>query len=388
MPAVKLTARLIEATEPQAKPLELWDTEQRGLLLKVTPAGNRIFMIFYRASDGTKRKPRIGAYGQITLAQAREAARQMLGEVARQRDPSAERQADRRAPDVRALCDRYLRDVAAQHSKPSYLKQQRRMVETRIKPALGTAKVAAVTRSDILALHNRLKDTPYEANRVLALASVLFKHAELWGLRPEGSNPCRLIKRFRETRRERLLTDGEVARIFVALDDSAEDPSVKLAVRLLFATACRASEILGLRWEYIDREAGELVWPDSKTGALRKPLTGEIAALLSEADRIVGNPFVCVGIKDRAAALPMSTLEKAWRRILERGGVTPCGLHAIRHRAATEIANSGLPLQVGMRLMGHRTVTTYSRYLHTEREQVRQAAEMVAQGRRRARAKD
>jgi integrase len=383
MAAVKLTNRLIEAVVPQAKPLELWDTEQRGLLVKVTPAGNRIFMVFYRAPDGTKRKPRIGAYGQITLAQAREAARQMLGEVTRQRDPSAERQANRRAPDVSALCDRYLEDVAAQHSKPSYLKQQRRMIDTRLKPALGSVKVAAVTRSDILALHNRLKDTPYEANRVLALASVIFNHAELWGLRPEGSNPCRLIKRFRETRRERLLTDGEVARIFAALDDNGEEPSVKLAVRLLFATACRASEILGLRWEYIDREAAEIVWPDSKTGAFRKPLTDEIAALLSEAERIVGNPLVCVGIKDRAAGLPMSTLEKAWRRILERGGVALCGLHAIRHRAATEIANSGIPLQVGMKLTGHRTAATYSRYLHTEREQVKEAAEMVARSRRR-----
>src|SRR6516225_9631163 len=100
MPAVKLTNRLIEATAPQEKPVELWDTEQRGLLVKITPAGKRVFMVFYRTADGTKRKPRIGAYGQITLAQAREAARQMLGEVARQRDPSAERQADRRAPDV------------------------------------------------------------------------------------------------------------------------------------------------------------------------------------------------------------------------------------------------------------------------------------------------
>jgi integrase len=284
MPAVKLTNRLIEATVPQAKPIELWDTEQRGLLVKVTPAGARVFMLFYRARDGTKRKPRIGAYGQITLAQAREAARQMLGEVTRQRDPSAERQAKRRAPDVRALCDRYLRDVAAHHSKPSYLKQQRRMVETRIKPALGTEKIAAVTRSDILALHNRLKATPYEANRVLALASVLFKHAELWGLRPESSNPCRLIKRFRETRRERLLTDGEVARVFAVLDAGAEEPSITLAIQLLFATACRAGEILGLRWEYINREAGELVWPDSKTGALRKPLTDEITAHLALAN--------------------------------------------------------------------------------------------------------
>src|SRR6516165_9073846 len=262
MPAVKLTSALIEAQPLGAKPIELWDTAQKGLLLKVTPAGSKIFMVFYRAADGTKRKPRLGTFGQITLAQAREAARHVLGEVLRGKEPSLDRRQERAAPDVAALCDRYLRDIAAQHSKPSYLRQQKRMVEARIKPALGSAKVAAVTRADILALHNRLKETAYEANRVLALLSVLFKHAELWGLRPEGSNPCRLIKRFRETRRERLLTDGEVARIFVALDDSAEEPSVKLAVRLLFATACRASEILGLRWEYIDREAGELVWPD------------------------------------------------------------------------------------------------------------------------------
>jgi integrase len=388
MPAVKLTNRLIEAAVPQAKPFELWDTEQRGLLLKITPAGNRVFMVFYRAPDGTKRKPRIGAYGQVTLAQARAAALQILGEVALRKDPSRDRQQERQAPNVGQLAERYLRDVALQHSKPSYLRQQRRMVETRIKPPLGTIKVAAVTRSDILALHNRLRETPYEANRVLALVSVLFNQAELWGLRPEGSNPCRLIKRFREQRRERLLSDEEVARIFAALEHPSEHPSVKLAILLLFATACRASEILGLRWEYIDQEAGELVWHDSKTGALRKPLTGEIAALLSEAERIVGNPFVCVGIKDRAAALPMSTLEKAWRRILARAGAAPCGLHAIRHRAATEIANSGLPIQVGMRLTGHRTAGTYLRYLHTEREQVRQAAEMVAQGRRRARSKD
>jgi integrase len=385
MPAVKLTKRLIETTAPQAKPIELWDTQQRGLLCKITPAGNRVFMAFYRAPDGTKRKPRLGAFGQITLAQAREAARQILGEVALKKDPSLERLQERRAPDVSALCDRYLRDVAAHHSKPSYLKQQRRMIETRIKPAIGSAKVAAVARADIVALHNRLSGTPYEANRVLALASVLFSHAELWGLRPEASNPCRLIKRFREMRRERLLSDEEQTRIFAELDASeqsgSEERSVTLAVRLLFATACRASEILGLQWEFIDRAAGELVWPDSKTGTLTKPITGEIAALLSGAARIVGNPFVCPAIKNRAAGLPMSTLEKAWRRILERAGVAPSGLHAIRHRAATEIANSGLPIQVGMRLTGHKTAATYLRYLHADREQTLAAAELVSKRR-------
>jgi integrase len=225
------------------------------------------------------------------------------------------------------------------------------------------------------------------ANRVIALASVIFNHAELWGVRPEGSNPCLRVKRFREGRRERLLTDGEVAAIFDAVDaserDGWEDHSTILAIRLLFATACRASEIRELQWDFIDAAAGEIAWPDSKTGKMRKPLTEEIRQLLADAraDRVVGSLFVCPAILNRAAPLPMATLEKAWRRILDRAGVARCGLHAIRHRAATDIANSGAPIQVGMRLTGHKTATTYLRYLHAERDQTLAAAEAVSKGR-------
>jgi len=116
---------------------------------------------------------------------------------------------------------------------------------------------------------------------------------------------------------------------------------------------------------------------------MRKPLTEEIAQLLeaAKAARVVGNPFVCTAILDRAAPLPMATLEKVWRRILDRAGVSRCGLHAIRHRAATDIANSGVPIQVGMRLTGHKTASTYLRYLHAEREQTLAAAELVSKGR-------
>jgi len=225
MPSVRLTNKLIEnhPLPEGSRTVELWDTEQKGLLCKLTPAGGRIFMVAYRSADGTKRKPRLGAFGQITLPQAREAARHMLGAVAQQRDPSAERRQARQAPDLAALCDRYLREIAEPHAKPSYLKQLRRMVETRIKPALGSTKVAAVTRSDVIALHNRLSATPYEANRVLALASVILNHAELWGMRPEGANPCLRVKRFREGRRERLLSDGEVAAIYGALAGGEEN---------------------------------------------------------------------------------------------------------------------------------------------------------------------
>ena len=58
------------------------------------------------------------------------------------------------------------------------------------------------------------------------------------------------------------------------------------------------------------------------------------------------------------------------------------GTHGIRHCATTEIANSGVPLKVGMQLTAHKTVTQFMRYVHTEDELVRAAAETVAARRR------
>jgi integrase len=75
------------------------------------------------------------------------------------------------------------------------------------------------------------------------------------------------------------------------------------------------------------------------------------------------------------------TLEKAWWTILKAAGVSHCRLHAIRHRAATDIANCGVPVHVGMALTGHKTAAVYSRYLHEERERTRAAAETVLEGR-------
>jgi len=72
------------------------------------------------------------------------------------------------------------------------------------------------------------------------------------------------------------------------------------------------------------------------------------------------------------------TYSRGWKRILERAEVPHVGTHGIRHRATTEIANSGVPVKVGMQLTAHKTVTQFMRYVHTEDDPVRAAAETVA----------
>src|SRR3546814_3044383 len=67
-----------------------------------------------------------------------------------------------------------------------------------------------------------------------------------------------------------------------------------------------------------------------------------------------------------------------WTRVLKAAGVPHGGRHGIRHRATTDIANSGVPTKVGMKLTGHKTVAMFMHYVHTEEKRVRDAAEMVA----------
>ena len=64
--------------------------------------------------------------------------------------------------------------------------------------------------------------------------------------------------------------------------------------------------------------------------------------------------------------------------MLKAAGVPHVGTHGIRHRSTTDIANSGVPTKVGMKLTGHKTVAMFMHYVHTEDKPVRDAAEWPA----------
>ena len=155
--------------------------------------------------------------------------------------------------------------------QPNTAKYHGRSINLFIIPKLGLRKVTDIQRSDIAALHHDMRKTPYQANRTLGVLSKMFNMAEVWGLRPDGSNPCLHVKRFREEKRERFLSAEEFQRLGKVLDDILEDGSetrsAVAVIRLLMLTGCRLSEIQKLRWEHVDLQAGELNLPDTKTGA-------------------------------------------------------------------------------------------------------------------------
>ena len=206
----------------------------------------------------------------------------------------------------------------------------------------------------------------------------MFNLAEMWGLRPDGSNPCLHVKRFKEEKRERYLSAEEFQRLGKVLDeileDGSETRSAVAAIRLLMLTGCRLSEIQKLRWEYADLDAGELRLPDTKTGGRAVPLAPSAVRLLESLPRGEDNPWVIAG-KKRDSYL--TDLQHPWRRIRERAELPDVRIHDLRHSFASRALALGEGLPMIGKLLGHTQVQTTARYAHLARDTVKASAARI-----------
>lgn len=372
----KLTKRSVEALTVAEKDYPVWDSELPGFGVRVYPSGRKTYIVQYRVGRRTRRTT-IGRHGVLTAEEARKEARRLLGTVACGEDPSAEKQAKRRAPTVAGLCDRFLDEYVELHCKPTTARDYRSIIRRFIRPRLGPLLIADVTRADVVAFHHALRDTPYQANRAASMLSKLFNMAEDWGLRSAGSNPARRIKKFREEEKKRYLSDDEQVRLgnvlASVLEDGTETIYTVSAILLLIYTGCRLNEILTLRWEYVT--AYHLELPDSKTGRRRIPLPSEAYDILEELPRRARNPYVILGESDDG---PLVNLQKPWRRIRRLAGIEDVRLHDLRHTYASVAMKNGIDPFTLKEIMGHKNLQTTLRYAHLEDEAVRRAAGSVA----------
>ena len=213
------------------------------------------------------------------------------------------------------LAQRFDKEHIAARLKPGTAREYRRNLRRFILPAIGRLKVADVTKADIARLHHELRRIPYQANRNLEVVSKMFNLAELWGLRPDGSNPRRHIKKYPEEKRERYLSPAELAALgealFRAEQEGVEDLYATAAIRLLIFTGCRLNEIMTLKWSYLHFAAGAGGSPDTKTGARIVHLGAPAVDVLSRIERLPDNPWVICGQKPGAREPTCSRLGDA-----------------------------------------------------------------------------
>ena len=384
----KLTKKLIDAAEPRATRYVIWDAEILGFGLSVSPSGNKSFILKYRSLDGAQRKPTVGRFGNLTLQQAREIARDMLGEVRAGRDPSLARKQARNAPTVGELCDRFDAEHASL-KKPNTRAQYETVIRKYIKPKLGDKKVRAVVTADVARLIVNIgREKPVAANRVRATLSKMFSLAERWGLRERNTNPVTDVEKFPEKKRHRDLSSEELKRLGAALIEAINDvetPCAIAAIRLLLFTGARRNEVLCLRWSEVDLEKGLLRLGDSKTGSKAVYLNSAALEVVAGIERVVGNPFVFQSRHHPRTHLTEWELRKVWEHVRDQadlgeqedGTVRAMRLHDLRHSFASTAAGEGLSLHQIGHLLGHKQTSTTARYADLVRGPNFEAAEQI-----------
>ena len=368
----RITKRSVDAVKVGGADIVYWDGELTGFGLRVRRSGRKSYVVQTRIA-GKLCWFTIGPHGPLNPNQARARALEILACAKKgidPRDADARREAE---PSMADLGRRFLEEYVPVHCKPSTREEYRRSVRLFVDPVIGELRVPEVQRKDIAALHHGLRDKPYQANRTLGVLSKMFNLAEVWGWRPDGSNPCRHVKRYKEHKRERFLSPEETERLGQVLREAEEEmPSAVAAFRLLLLTGCRMSEIRDLRWEYVKNDCIEL--PDAKTGGRVVPLGPEARAVLSAIPRDEDNPWVIAG---RLPGSHLTDLQRPWRRIRKQAGLEDVRIHDLRHSFASRALALGESLTMIGKLLGHTQVQTTARYAHLARDSIQTAAARI-----------
>ena len=369
----KLTKRFVESIIPDThKMIKHWDTELKGFGLIVLPSGRRTYCVQYRNVNRVKKMFKIGTHGQVTTEEARSLAKKYLGGVIHGHDPAEKKKDNCTLPTINELARDYILHHGEKKKQKS-LKEDRKLLKNIILPAFGKKNVANVSRRDIEILHSEHKQTPYQANRTLALLSKMFTLANGWEWRE--NNPVKGIERYPEEKRDRWLTAEELKILWKVLDEYPNQLTACI-FKLLILTGARKGEVLNATWDQFDLKKGVWTKPSHLTKQKKKehlPLSTQALEILETMKAQSISPFLFPG---KVEGQPVQEIKRVWETIRKKSGFANLRIHDLRHTHASHLVSSGLSLSIVGKLLGHTQASTTQRYAHLADEPLRQATEL------------
>ncbi len=300
-----ITKRAVDAIKAGTSDLFLWDDDLSGFGVKVTPAGAKVYLLQYRVGGrgNPTRRYTIGKHGALTPDQARTRAKQLAAMVEGGIDPrqaedeakaakvEAQRLADERARLEGELTfsrlapkfiDWYEND---RERRPSSVALARLVIDRYLSPALANKPLPHITRADLQPILDAIPSHKRGMRRaVFAYASTLFS----WAMKERGVvevNPLRaMAKPDAPKARQRVLADDELADLWRATDTLAKP--FNAFFRLLVLTAQRRSEVAGMTWAELDRDAQIWVIPAARAKNKSVQLVPLTDAVIAELDQL------------------------------------------------------------------------------------------------------
>jgi integrase len=347
----RINKRLVDSLRAEdGKKVLVYDETLTGFGLVVYPSGRRSFFLEYGPKRGRKRMT-LGAYGPLSVDQARAMALDKLSSAAHGDDPLDQRRARQQAIRFGDFTEEYLEAVRKRKKQPRHDEQYLAIANEKWEHR----PLADITPRDVqrlmLEVSGRGQTT---ANRWLASVRACLEEALRQGLIKH--NPAGRIQQFRESPpRDRVLNDEELTRVMDHIE-ALKDPFVRLAFLMLIYTGARKSEVLGARWVDLDLEAGLWRLPSPKSGDPQvMPLDEHTVALLKGAVR--QGPWLVPG---RKAGTHRQDLKRPWQVIRESTGLEDVTIHDVRRTFGLRVSRQA-GLHVASKLLRHSDIRVTER---------------------------
>ncbi|HYD95260.1 MAG TPA: tyrosine-type recombinase/integrase [Noviherbaspirillum sp.] len=380
---------------PAGKRTYYRDPETRGLVLQVTASGHKTFQ-FYRKVGGKPERITLGPFDP-DMPESQEFSRERtLLERVRHQYPLNVRKARALADAVRTalhdgttvddirradgailtlgtLFPRFLderRNKRGDHLAAKTRREYQALFDTHLK-RLQPRPLADVTAKMAKDLHAAIgKEHRYAANRAIAVLSSLYNFAIDGGLY-RGQNPAAGVKLFPEPHRKRFIQPDEMPAFFQAL--AAEPSNFRDVFLLALLTGARRADVLAMQWAHVHLARGIWEIPRTKNGEpLAVILTKEAVGILQRRRPADAAVYVFPG---SGKSGHLTEPKGAWRRVLQRAGITDLRFHDLRHTVGSALAATGANMATSMQALGHKTAAASLIYQQMDLDPIRRAME-------------
>jgi len=368
---VRFNQRNIERLRaPETGRRVVHDTEQQGLVLRVTPGGCKTFCV-QRWMNGRTERVKLGRWPDLTVTAARRQARAMIGRIADGANPADDKRQARDEWTIGELWEHFHEHHLKSRCKAKTAHDYKLWYEKHLK-RWASRSISSIRRADVQRLHGQIgKTAPTMANRVIAVISSMYSHARRFGY--EGVNPARDIEAFRERSRDRYLTADEFPRFWKALEADPSD-NFRDFIKMLLFTGARRGNVQAMRWDNLDIKAGVWRIPDTKAGEAQTIYLPDVARdILKRRKTNTQNEYVFPGRHRGHLKEPMNQ----WRELLKRAGITDLNMHDLRRSLGSWMAAGGSSLQIIGRQLGHKRQETTAIYSRLDLTPIQQSVDVA-----------
>lgn len=337
------------------------DTKLPGLQLAVYPTGAKVYY-YVRRVDGRPTRIKLGTTADLSVDQARTAAKVHAGKIAEGKNPQAERRTKATEPTLQALWDHWLLYATVNRKPrpkaPRSVEEDRRNWRLHLAP-WANKKLGSIKKADVQKLHSTIgtESGVYAANRVLALLRAMYNVGkdEEYGMGYSGDNPAAGVRLFEEIARDRFLQIGEMEAFFQALQAEPELFRDFFVIALL--TGARKSNVLSMKWLDLDLATG--YWRISKTKGgvpVVVPLvTPAVSILERRREASQGSDWVFPGHR---RGTHLCNPQKAWVRVLKAAKLENLRPHDLRRSLGSHMACQNVSMTIIAGVLGHRPGST------------------------------